>query len=56
MIDTAARATNGVKIAGRQQTRQAVIDLFKHNLTKLRKRLLVSVKIKLLLTSLIALE
>jgi hypothetical protein len=41
MIDIAARSTNGVKIPDRKQTRRAIIDLFKQNLTNLRKRLLV---------------
>ncbi|KAG1805060.1 uncharacterized protein HD556DRAFT_1226190 [Suillus plorans] len=43
MIDTAARATNGVKIPGRRQMRQAIINLFKCNLTNLRNQLLVRV-------------
>lgn len=42
MIDVAARATNGVKLPSRTKTRRAIIDLFKHNLTNLRRRLLVS--------------
>ncbi|EJF61811.1 hypothetical protein DICSQDRAFT_59826, partial [Dichomitus squalens LYAD-421 SS1] len=37
MIAIAARATNGVTIPKRKQTRQAIIALFKDNLTKLRK-------------------
>ena len=43
MVDIAARATNGVQLPGRRQTRRAIIDLFKQNLTNLRKRLLVCV-------------
>ena len=39
MIDIAAQATSGVTIPKRKQTRQAIIALFKDNLTKLRKRL-----------------
>ena len=39
MIHTAARATNGVKIPDRRQTRQAIIDKFKQQLTALRDRL-----------------
>ncbi|KAI1792038.1 hypothetical protein LXA43DRAFT_888178, partial [Ganoderma leucocontextum] len=39
MIDIAARATEGVTIPNRKQTRKAIIDLFKANLTKLRERL-----------------
>jgi hypothetical protein len=50
MIDTAARATNGVKIPGRRQTRQAIINLFKRNLMKLHERLLVCAQINSLLT------
>lgn len=42
MIDIAARATNGVKIYNLRNTRQAIIDTFKHNLTNLSKRLNVS--------------
>lgn len=42
MIDVAARATNSVKLPSRTKTRRAIIDLFKHNLTNLRRRLLVS--------------
>lgn len=42
MIDVAARATNGVKLPSRSKTRRAIIDLFKRNLTNLRRRLLVS--------------
>ncbi|KAG1793796.1 hypothetical protein EV424DRAFT_1275472, partial [Suillus variegatus] len=42
MIDVAARATNDVKLPSRTKTRRAIIDLFKHNLTNLRRRLLVS--------------
>ncbi|KAG0693346.1 hypothetical protein DFH29DRAFT_1007373 [Suillus ampliporus] len=40
MIDTAARATNDIKIPSRRQMWQAIIDLFKCNLTKLCKWLL----------------
>ncbi|KAF5347372.1 hypothetical protein D9758_011302 [Tetrapyrgos nigripes] len=40
MIDIAARATNGVKIPGWKATRRAIINLFKKNLTALRKQLL----------------
>jgi hypothetical protein len=43
MIDIAACATNGVKLPDRRQTRRAIIDLFKQNLTNLQKRLLVCV-------------
>jgi hypothetical protein len=39
MIHIAARATNGVKIPDRRQTRQAIIDTFKEQLTSLRDRL-----------------
>jgi hypothetical protein len=42
MINIAARATDGVKIPGRKQTRQEIIDTFKTRLTKLRDRLNVS--------------
>ncbi len=38
MIDIAARATNGVRIDNLRNTRQAIIDLFKKNLTSLRLR------------------
>jgi hypothetical protein len=42
MIHIAARATtNGVKIPNGRQTRQAIIDTFKVQLTALRKRLMV---------------
>ena len=41
MINTAARATSGVKIPNRRQTRQAIIDTFKEQLTALRVRLTV---------------
>ena len=37
MIDIAARATNGVTIPNYKQTQQAIIDLFKKNLTNLWK-------------------
>ncbi|KAG2745644.1 hypothetical protein P692DRAFT_201719774, partial [Suillus brevipes Sb2] len=43
MVDIAARATNGVILPDRRQTRRAIIDLFKQNLTNLCKRLLVCV-------------
>ena len=43
MINIAARATDGVKIPGRKQTRQEIIDMFKARLTELRNRLRVSV-------------
>lgn len=39
MIDIAARATEGVKIPNRKQTRREIIDMFKCNMTKLRERL-----------------
>ena len=39
MINIAARATNGVKIPDRRQTRQAIIDTFKRQLVALRDRL-----------------
>ena len=39
MINIAARATNGVKIPNRRQTRQAVIVTFGRQLTALRDRL-----------------
>ncbi|KAI0373339.1 hypothetical protein BV20DRAFT_937980, partial [Pilatotrama ljubarskyi] len=42
MIDIAARATEGVKLPNRKQTRSAIIKMFKDNLTKLRERLNVS--------------
>ncbi|KAG1784395.1 uncharacterized protein HD556DRAFT_1201395, partial [Suillus plorans] len=42
MIDVAARATNGVKLPSRPKTCRAIIDLFKRNLTNLRRQLLVS--------------
>lgn len=40
MVDIAARATNGVILPDHRQTQRAIIDLFKQNLTNLRKRLL----------------
>lgn len=43
MIDIAARATNGVKIYNMRNTRQAIIETFKQNLTRLGERLNVSV-------------
>jgi hypothetical protein len=44
MVDIAARATNGViLVPDRKQTRRAIIDSFKQNLTNLRKRLLVCI-------------
>ncbi|KAF6745562.1 hypothetical protein DFP72DRAFT_824235, partial [Ephemerocybe angulata] len=43
MIAIAARATRGVRIPNRHVTRQHIIDLFKKNLSDLRKRLLVRV-------------
>lgn len=39
MIHIAARATNGVKIPNRRQTREAIIDTFKRQLTALREKL-----------------
>ena len=42
MIDIAARATKGVKIPNRKQTRDEIINTFKRNLSKLRDRLNVS--------------
>ncbi|KAL1939214.1 hypothetical protein VTO73DRAFT_10255 [Trametes versicolor] len=39
MIDIAARATDGVRVPNRKQTRRAIIETFKRNLTKLRERL-----------------
>ena len=39
MIHIAARATNGVKIPDRHQTRQAIIETFKQQMTSLRDRL-----------------
>ncbi|KAJ3011030.1 hypothetical protein NUW54_g2304 [Trametes sanguinea] len=39
MVQIAAQATEGVKIPNRKQTRQAIVDLFKKNMTALRKRL-----------------
>ncbi|KAN0113673.1 hypothetical protein V8E52_007472 [Russula decolorans] len=39
MIHITARATNGVKISNGRQTRQAIIDTFKAQLTALRRRL-----------------
>ena len=42
MIDIAARATKGVKIPNRAQTRSEIIKLFKRNMTRLRERLNVS--------------
>lgn len=39
MINIAARATNGVKIPDRRQTRQAIIDTFKRQLAALCDRL-----------------
>jgi hypothetical protein len=41
MIDTAARAKNGVKIPDGRQTRQGIIETFKAQLRGLRKRLMV---------------
>ena len=41
MIETAARATNGVKIPNGRETRQVVINTFKEQLTALRARLTV---------------
>ena len=41
MIDTAARANNGVKIPNSRQTRKAIIDTFKEQLTALRAQLTV---------------
>jgi hypothetical protein len=42
MIDIAARATNGVKIPGRNSTRDEIIKLFHDQMNKLRIRLHVS--------------
>jgi len=39
MIEVAARATRGVKIPGRKQTRQAIINMFKKQMQALRDRL-----------------
>ncbi|KAI0793625.1 hypothetical protein C8Q74DRAFT_1194947 [Fomes fomentarius] len=39
MIDIAARATDGVRIPNRKQTRAAIIDQFKDNLRRLREQL-----------------
>jgi hypothetical protein len=39
MIHVAARATNGVKIPDRRQTREAIISTFKQQLTALRDKL-----------------
>jgi len=35
MIDTAAHATSGVKIPNGHQTQQAILDMFKEQLTAL---------------------
>lgn len=43
MIDIAARATDGVKIPNRKQTRREIINLFKKNMTRLRDKLNVSI-------------
>lgn len=42
MINLTSRATNSVTIPTRKDTRQKVVDLFKHHLLDLRKRLTVS--------------
>jgi hypothetical protein len=39
MIEVAARATRGVKIPGRKQTRQSIINMFKKQMQALRDRL-----------------
>ncbi|KAH7903418.1 hypothetical protein BJ138DRAFT_1020674, partial [Hygrophoropsis aurantiaca] len=49
MIDIAAHATNGVKISTRKQTRQAIIDTFKQQLTNIRNKLLVGFQAHLVL-------
>ena len=41
MIQTAARATNGVKIPNRRQTRQVIIDTFREQMKALQARLTV---------------
>lgn len=46
MINTASRATSGVKIPQRKATRCAIINLFKKNLYELRTRFAVSFFIK----------
>jgi hypothetical protein len=43
MTNIATRATDGVKIPGRKQTRQEIIDMFKARLTDLHNRLNVSI-------------
>jgi hypothetical protein len=39
MIETAARATRGVKIPGRKQTRSAIVKTFKIQMKALSERL-----------------
>ena len=43
MIDIASHATNGVKIPGRKATRAEIIRIFKNHLTRLKKKLNVSI-------------
>ena len=45
MINIAARAKDGVKIPGRKQTRQAIIETFKSQLIKLCNQLNVSISV-----------
>ncbi|KAJ7730111.1 hypothetical protein DFH07DRAFT_756442, partial [Mycena maculata] len=43
MIDIAARATQGVNLPNREQTREAIIKLFHDQMTKLKIRLHVRI-------------
>ncbi|KAG1802169.1 uncharacterized protein HD556DRAFT_1228577, partial [Suillus plorans] len=50
MINIAGCATNSVILPDHRQTQHAIIDLFKQNITNLRKRLLVCVLFWLIFT------
>jgi hypothetical protein len=52
MINIAARAKDGVKILGRKQTRQEIIETFKARLIKLRNQLNVSILVSLSVSNL----
>jgi hypothetical protein len=52
MINIAARAKDGVKIPGRKQTRQEIIETFKARLIKLRNQLNVSILVSLSVSNL----
>jgi hypothetical protein len=43
MVDVASRATNGVKVPDRRQTRQEILDLFKRQMAHLKEKLNVCI-------------